>query len=91
MKRKARSSRAVGLGHGERGTSFQPAGQEATSPQMNDGSGEADREDASEEAVRTKASGMEVAPSMRKVEEPNIDHAVFRSWRPHCIKGRAEA
>ena len=30
-------------------------------------------------------------PSAREVEEHNLDHAVFRSWCPHCVKGRAEA
>ncbi len=28
---------------------------------------------------------------MREVEEHNIDHTVFRSWSPPCVKGRAEA
>ncbi len=25
------------------------------------------------------------------MEECNLDHAVFRSWRPRCVKGQAEA
>ncbi len=34
---------------------------------------------------------MEIAPSDKEVEEHNLDHAVFRSWCPHCVKGRAES
>ncbi len=30
-------------------------------------------------------------PSAKEVEERNLDHSMFRSWRPHCVKGRAEA
>ncbi len=48
-------------------------------------------EEAGEEAVRTKARRTEIVPSMREVEEHNLDHAVFRSWCPRCVKGRAEA
>ena len=41
--------------------------------------------------MRTKARSTETVPSAREVEEHNLDHAVFRSWCPHCVKGRAEA
>ncbi len=34
---------------------------------------------------------MEAAPSKKEVEEHNLDHAVFGSWCPRCVKGRAEA
>lgn len=30
-------------------------------------------------------------PREREVEEHNTDHRVFRSWCPHCVKGRGEA
>ena len=30
-------------------------------------------------------------PSSKEVEERNLDHAVFWSWRPRCVKGRAES
>ena len=44
-----------------------------------------------EEAVRAKARRTEPVPSQREVEEHNLDHGVFRSWCPHCVKGRAES
>ena len=49
------------------------------------------RGDVGEEAVRARARKAEIAPSDREVEEHNLDHAVFRSWCPHCVKGRAES
>ena len=52
---------------------------------------EIESEEVGEEATRTKARRTEIVPSMREVEEHNLDHAVFRSWCPHCVKGRAEA
>ncbi len=58
-------------------------------PKMNDGEVEVEKQDANEEAVRTKTRKTEVAPSMREVEEHSIDHATFRSWCPHCVNGRA--
>ncbi len=44
-----------------------------------------------EEAVRARAGRTEAAPSAREVEEHDLDHAVFRSWCPHYLKGRGEA
>ena len=44
-----------------------------------------------EGAVRARATKTEMVPSQREVEEHNLDHGVFRSWRPHCVKGRAES
>ena len=44
-----------------------------------------------EEAVRARAMKTEAVPSQREVEEHNLDHGVFRSWCPHCVKGRAES
>ena len=44
-----------------------------------------------EEAVRARARKTEAVPSQREVEEHNLDHGVFRSWCPHCVKGRAES
>ncbi len=29
-------------------------------------------------------------PNMQEAEEHSLDHAVVRSWCPHCVKGRAE-
>ena len=44
-----------------------------------------------EEAVQAKARKTGAVPSQREVEEHNLDHGVFRSWCPHCVKGRAES
>ena len=47
--------------------------------------------EASEGGVVAKARKVEVVPSKKEVGDHNLDHAVFRSWCPHCVKGRAEA
>ncbi len=47
--------------------------------------------DVGGEAVRARAWKMEIAPSAKEMEEHNLDHAVFRSWRPRCVKGGAES
>ena len=52
--------------------------------------GAAERE-IGEQEVRAKARKTEPVPSQREVEEHNLDHGVFRSWCPHCVKGRAES
>ncbi len=44
-------------------------------------------ETAGEEKVRVRARDAKPVPSSREVEEHNLDHAVFRSWCPHCVKG----
>ena len=44
-----------------------------------------------EEAVQARARKTEAVPSAKEVEEHNLDHAAFRSWCPHCVKGRAES
>ena len=52
---------------------------------------EAPEKEAGEEAVRARARKTEAVPSQKEVEEHNLDHGVFRSWCPHCVKGRAES
>ncbi len=47
--------------------------------------------DMNEERVAARARRVEAVPNKREVEERNLDHAVFRSWCPRCVKGRAEA
>ncbi len=47
--------------------------------------------DAGEEAARARARKAEIAPSDREVEKHNLGHAAFRSWCPHCLKGRAKS
>ena len=44
-----------------------------------------------EEGPRPKVRTTEAVPSEREAEEHNVDHGVFRSWCPHCVKGRAES
>ncbi len=47
--------------------------------------------DVGEEAARARARKAGIVPSGLEVEEGNLDHAVFRSWCPRCVKGRAES
>ena len=42
-----------------------------------------------EEAEVPKARSAVVQPSIEEVEEHFVDHAVFRAWCPHCVKGKA--
>ena len=44
-----------------------------------------------EESSKPKVRNAEAVPSEREVEEHNVDHGVFRSWCPHCVKDRAKA
>ncbi len=44
----------------------------------------------SEETEKSKVRETESVPSAKEVEEHNVDHAVFRRWCPHCVKGRAD-
>ena len=44
-----------------------------------------------EESSKPKVRSAEAVPSEREVEEHNVDHGVFRSWCPHCVKSRAES
>ncbi len=44
-----------------------------------------------EEANVARARKTDAVHSAKEVEEHNLDHSVFRSWCPHCVKGRAEA
>ena len=63
-----------------------------------EGAGEKELEEAirgeretGEESSKPKVRSAEAVPSEREVEEHNVDHGVFRSWCPHCVKGRAES
>ncbi len=48
------------------------------------------RGEVGEEAVRERARKTGAVPSEREVEGRSLDHAAFRSWCPHRVKGRAE-
>ena len=55
---------------------------------------ESDREseeDGQSEELRVRVRKTEAVPSDREVDEHNVDHATFRAWCPHCVKGRGEA
>ncbi len=43
-----------------------------------------------EERAGARARKVEAVPNKKEVEEHNVDHVVFRSWCPDCVKGRAE-
>ncbi len=47
--------------------------------------------ETSEEGVSARARKVKAAPNKKEVVGYNLDHAMFRSWCPHCMKGRAEA
>ncbi len=49
------------------------------------------RGDVGEEAARARAIKTGAVPSDKEVEERNLGHAAFRSWRPHRVKRRAES
>ena len=44
-----------------------------------------------DEGVKVKYRRTDEEPTAREVEEHNMDHAKFRSWCPHCVKGKAGA
>ncbi len=48
------------------------------------------KETGEEEGVAARAGKVEAVPCREEVEERNLHNAVFRSWRPHYVKGRAE-
>ena len=40
--------------------------------------------------MRAKFRRLEEEPTQEEIEEHNIDHSKFRSWCPHCVKGKAK-
>ena len=48
-------------------------------------------EGAGEEGVRPMMRRAPDDPTQDEIDEHNIDHGVFRSWCPHCVRGRAVA
>ena len=63
---------------------------ESVSPRNYEDEREA-KEEEGEEGTKPKYRRLEPEPTQEEVEEHNIDHAVFRNWCPHCVKGRAVA
>ncbi len=58
---------------------------------LGEGTKEVGEREIGEQAVRARARKTGAVPSQKEVEEHNLDHGVFRSWCPHCVKGRAES
>ena len=44
-----------------------------------------------QEGVRPTVRRAPDDPTQDEIDEHNIDHGVFRSWCPHCVRGRAVA
>ncbi len=75
---------------------FHPAGVRPVNPYEDDyqvgveEEREKEEEKEAGEAVRARAWRPDAVPSEREVEKRNnLDHAVFRSWCPHCAKGES--
>ena len=44
--------------------------------------------EVSEEVQRVRVRRKPEEPTREEVEEHNVDHAQYREWCPHCVKGR---
>ena len=58
-----------------------------------DASGEGanpEEEEEPEEALRAKAVKAPVRPSQEEVDEHMATHLPFRSWCPHCVRGKSK-
>ncbi len=63
-----------------------PAEVRARGEDVAQGEGHADED---EEGHRVKHRRTDAEPTEKEVEEHSVDHATFRSWCPHCVKGKA--
>ena len=70
------------MGTGERGREEHEAEEEET---IGDG-----EEGETEEARKPKATRVPARPSQEEVDEHMITHLPFRSWCPHCIRGKSK-
>ena len=43
----------------------------------------------SEEGHKQRVRSLMPEPTQKEIDEHNVDHGVFRSWCPHCVKGKA--
>ena len=43
----------------------------------------------SDEAIKVKVQKDVSEPTQAEIEEHNVAHVPFRSWCPHCVKGKA--
>ena len=51
---------------------------------------ESDSEKSDEEARKAKVQTSQTLPSVKEVQEHMITHLPFRSWCPHCVRGKAK-
>ena len=51
----------------------------------------ADKEDIDEDGVQPAVKSTEPQPSRQEVEEHMKTHIPYRSWCPHCVRGKARA
>ena len=51
---------------------------------------EAEGDDSAEEAQAAKIARVSDMPSQEEVEIHNLSHLPYRSWCPHCVKGKAK-
>ena len=50
-----------------------------------------EEERGEEEGLKPKFKSTEPRPSKREIEEHMVTHIPFRSWCPHCVRGKARA
>ena len=43
----------------------------------------------SEEGHQQRVRSLVPEPTQKEIDEDNVDHGVFRSWCPHCVRGKA--
>ena len=49
-----------------------------------------EQEEESEEAKGAKGARVPTKPSQEEVEEHMLTHLPYRSWCPHCVRGKAK-
>ena len=55
-----------------------------------EGATEGGAESEPEEARRVKTASVPTKPSKEEVDEHMITHLPFRSWCPHCVRGKSK-
>ena len=64
---------------------------ESVRPQLLDNEDDGGYGSEGQEGVRPKVRRAPDDPTQDEIDEHNIDHGVFRSWCPHCVRGGAVA
>ena len=57
--------------------------------QQQESTDEEDSEEDSGEVIKPEYRQIKREPTQQEIDDHNINHAKFRSWCPHCIKGQA--